>query len=221
MAEHTYHQYCPVAHALDLVGDRWTLLIVRNLLIGPKRFVDLQTGLPGLGTNILTVRLKGLEQDGLIVRRFLPPPAASTVYELTNYGRQLEEALTALAHWGAQSLGTPAPDQVIKPDAVMLALYGFFKPVGEMQMGQATYQIDCEDAQFSDVFRVHIDGGRVEVKPGVVSDPDVIIHLNVETLYALSARQISLRDAIAQSTVSLEGKPNAVAQFRQHYEILP
>ncbi len=212
MAEHSYHQYCPVAHALDLVGDRWSLLVIRNLLVGPKRFVDLQTGLPGIGTNILTTRLKGLEQSGVLHRRFLPPPAASMVYELTEYGSQLEEPLSALARWGAQSLGALTPEQVIKPDAVMMALYGLFR--GEKrQQRQATYEIHCEDERFHDVFSVHVNGDTVEVAQGATVTPDVVMHLNVETLYALSARQITLSTALAHGTVSLEGDPQAITHF--------
>ena len=107
MTQKTYNQYCPVAHALDLVGERWTLLIIRNLFVGPKRFSDLLRGLPGIGTNILTGRLKALEENGLIQSRFLPPPAASSVYELTPYGRSLQDVMVALALWGVQSLGAP------------------------------------------------------------------------------------------------------------------
>ena len=209
MAEHSYHQYCPVAHALDLVGDRWTLLIVRNLLVGPKRFVDLQTGLPGLGTNILTTRLKGLEQSGVLHRRYLPPPAASMVYELTEYGRQLEEPLSALARWGAQSLGALTPEQVIKPDAVMMAIHGLFQG----KHGQATYEIRCEDEGFHDVFSVQINSNTVEVAQGAAETPDVVMRLDVETLYALSSRRVSLSDALASKTVSLEGNPQAITHF--------
>jgi DNA-binding HxlR family transcriptional regulator len=212
MAEHSYHQYCPVAHALDLVGDRWTLLIIRDLLVGPKRFVDLQTGLPGLGTNILTARLKGLEQNGVVARRFLPPPAASTVYELTPYGTKLEESLTALAHWGAQSLGSLQPDQVIEPDAVMMALYGLFKS-GKALEGSATYEIRCEDERFPQTFSVHVHEKDVEVMRGGAAAPDVVMSLHVETLYALSGQQMSLQDTIAHGTVTLEGHAQARTDF--------
>jgi DNA-binding HxlR family transcriptional regulator len=209
MAEHSYHQYCPVAHALDLVGDRWSLLILRNLLVGPKRFVDLQTGLPGIGTNILTVRLKGLEQSGVVQRRFLPPPAASMVYELTEYGHQIEGPLTALAHWGAQSLGPLTSEQVIKPDAVIMAIHGWFR--GEKRhYKKATYEIRSEDERFHDVFSVHVNGDMVEVAQGSVATPDVVIHLKVETLYALSARQVSLSASLARSDVFFEGEPQAI-----------
>ena len=106
MSKH-YDQYCPVAHALGLVGERWSLLIVRELLQGPKRYTDLGACLPGIGTNILAARLRDLEASGLVAKRTLPPPAASRVYELTDYGRQLKSVMRELALWGARSLGPP------------------------------------------------------------------------------------------------------------------
>ena len=105
----TYAQYCPLAHALDLVGERWSLLVVKELVHGPLRYSDLQDRL-GCPTNILAARLKRFEQEGLVTRRRLPPPAASSVYELTEYGSALKPVLHELAHWGARSLGPPPAD---------------------------------------------------------------------------------------------------------------
>src|SRR3954471_3077580 len=102
-----FDQYCPVANALSIVGERWALLVVRELLRGPRRYTDLAAGLPGIGTNVLATRLRELEAGGVVARRKLPPPAASTVYELTEYGAQLEEVIHAIARWGARSLGPP------------------------------------------------------------------------------------------------------------------
>src|SRR5687767_10775251 len=105
-----YEQYCPVAHALALVGERWALLVVRELMHGPKRYTDLAEHLPGIGTNILAARLRDLERHGVVARRTLPPPAASKVYELTDYGRELRPAMRELAVWGARSLGPPTDE---------------------------------------------------------------------------------------------------------------
>ena len=102
-----YEQYCPMAHALDLVGDRWALLVIRELMHGPKRYTDLVEHLHGIGTNILAARLRDLEAHGVVSRRTLPPPAASKIYELTDYGRELRPAMRELALWGARSLGPP------------------------------------------------------------------------------------------------------------------
>ena len=105
--EKRYDQYCPVAHALDLVGERWSMLIVKELMHGPQRYTDLAEHLPGIGTNILAGRLRDLETCGVIAKRKLPPPAASRVYELTDYGRALQPVMRELALWGARSLGPP------------------------------------------------------------------------------------------------------------------
>ena len=112
----TYGQYCPMAHALDLVGERWSLLVVRELLEeGPLRYTDLHQRLTGCGTNILAARLKDLERGGVLRRRRLPPPAASMVYELTEYGEGLRSVMHELAHWGARSLGPPTAPDVLEP----------------------------------------------------------------------------------------------------------
>jgi DNA-binding HxlR family transcriptional regulator len=116
-----YDQYCPVAHALGLVGERWTLLVVRELAHGPLRYTDLADRLPGIGTNILADRLKELDSAGIVAKRKLPPPAASTVYELTEYGAGLRPVLHELARWGARSLGPPPPD-ALEPGWLVHAL---------------------------------------------------------------------------------------------------
>jgi len=105
-----YDQYCPVAHALDLVGERWSLLLVRELQHGPLRYSDLHERLPRCSTNVLATRLRELEAGGVVTRRKLPPPAASTVYELTETGASLAPVIGALARWGLQTLGPPPPD---------------------------------------------------------------------------------------------------------------
>jgi len=123
----SYQQYCPIAHALDLVGERWSLLVVRELLHeGPLRYSDLHARLDGCGTNILAARLKALEQGGVVRRRRLDPPAASWVYELTEYGEGLQAVLHVLAHWGARSLRPPASEGDLEagwlPGALRIAL---------------------------------------------------------------------------------------------------
>ena len=127
MGRKSYDQYCPIAHALDLVGERWSLLVVRELLHdGPLRYSDLHARLEGCGTNILAARLRTLEQGGVVRRRRLDPPAASWVYELTEYGEGLQAVLHVLAHWGARSLRPPATSGDLErgwlPGALRIAL---------------------------------------------------------------------------------------------------
>src|ERR671923_662341 len=112
----SYDQWCAVARALDIVGERWTMLIVRDLLVGPKRYTDLLAGLPGIGTNLLAQRLRELEDRGLVERSALPPPAGATVYRLTETGAALEPVVHALGRWGFQFLGLPKPTDAMLPD---------------------------------------------------------------------------------------------------------
>jgi DNA-binding HxlR family transcriptional regulator len=114
MPRRSYDQYCPVARALDTVGERWALLIVRELLAGPRRYTDLHADLPGVSTDVLAGRLKDLEREGLATRRRLPPPGAAYVYELTDRGRELGPVLDALAVWGAPLLGEPRPTDALR-----------------------------------------------------------------------------------------------------------
>jgi DNA-binding HxlR family transcriptional regulator len=157
-----YDQYCPMAHALDLVGERWALLIVRELIHGPKRYTDLAEHLPGIGTNILAARLKNLEECGIITRRTLPAPAASRVYELTEYGQGLRTVMRELALWGARSLGPPTPDEDLYPGwlANALELWASRVPHGsiEFRVGEETAAI--------------VDG---EVRSGSVEGPDTLV----------------------------------------------
>src|SRR5438105_13791967 len=120
----SYDQYCAVARGLDVIGDRWTLLLVRDLLLGPKRYKDLLSGLPGIGTNLLAARLKELEAAGLIERTGLPPPAGSAVYQLTETGQASETVMTALARWGARFLAPPKKTDVMVPRAYFVAMAG-------------------------------------------------------------------------------------------------
>ncbi len=125
----SYEQYCPIAHALDLVGERWALLVVRELMHGPKRYTDLADHLPGIGTNILAARLRALEECGLVAKRRLPPPAASQVYELTEYGQSLRTVMRELALWGARSLGPPTAGDELFPGWLENALDTILAPV--------------------------------------------------------------------------------------------
>ena len=157
-----YDQYCPIAHALDLVGERWALLIVRELLYGPQRYTDLAESLP-IGTNILAARLKDLEACGIVAKRRLPPPAASQVYELSPYGLSLKPAIRELALWGIRSLGPPAPDDQLAPGWLQHALDMVFAPVAAT--GSFEFRIGADVASLSEG----------EVVPGPIEHPDVVV----------------------------------------------
>lgn len=154
----SYQQQCGIANALDLVGERWALLIVRDLILGPKRFTDLRTSLPGIATNVLTQRLKQLERDGIVRRRLLPPPAASTVYELTEYGRELEPALLAFGRWGAQSMPERSAARTSRSEWFGVALKAYFQPEAAVGL-HATIAMRFGDGSLT----VRIDDGELAV----------------------------------------------------------
>ncbi len=204
----SYGEACRFAYALDVVGERWALLVVRELLLGPKRFTDLRTGLPHASSNILSERLRDLEHGGVIQRRKLPPPAASTVYELTEWGRELEPIVTKLGAWGARS--PIAPDsQEIGPDSVILALRSLFdeEAAGELT---ATYELRIGE----DRFRVEITDGKLGLGRGATEDPAAAIALaDAPTFAAILAGQIPLNEALAAGTAQLEGSKQAAKRF--------
>jgi DNA-binding HxlR family transcriptional regulator len=168
-----YDQYCPVAHALEVVGERWSLLLVRELLHGPLRYTDLQERLPGIGTNILACRLRDLEADGVIAKRKLPPPTPVTVYELTDWGRALHPVLHELAHWGVRVLGPPDESFAAEPGwlehALRLAISLAAPP------GTFVFHVGDEVASL-------VDGSA---EPGEATDPDVVVRTDPPGFYDL------------------------------------
>jgi DNA-binding HxlR family transcriptional regulator len=175
----TYGDACGIARALDVVGDRWALLVVRDLLLGPKRFTDLRSGLPSVSPDVLSQRLRELEQAGLVARRRLPPPAASQVYELTERGRALEPVLLELGRWGS---GAPFPegDITFGPDAAMLALKTVFDPAA------ATGPAESYELRFGEQrFHARVGDGALTIARGPAEDPDATIDTDPATLAAL------------------------------------
>ena len=168
-----FEQYCPVAHALELVGERWSLLIVRELLKGPKRYTDLADALPRIGTNVLAARLKDLEACEVIVKRRLPPPTPAQVYELTPYGVALRPIVRELARWGLHSLPAPRDDENLAPCWLPDALETFFAPVAPD--GSFEFRIGDEVAAL-------VDG---EVVAGSVEEPDVLLEASPRAFYYL------------------------------------
>ncbi len=166
-----YDQYCPVAHALDLVGDRWSLMVVRDLMRGPQRYTDLVAGLPGIGTNVLASRLRDLEAHGILTRTTLPPPAASKVYELTDYGRDLQPVMHELGMWGARSLGPPSAGPPLFEGWLGNALHCAMAPLAPP--GRFEFRVGDEVASM-------IDG---EVHDGPIDDPDVVIEADPDGIY--------------------------------------
>jgi DNA-binding HxlR family transcriptional regulator len=169
----TYDQYCPVAHALGVVGERWALLVVRELLQGPKRYTDLAEGLPGIGTNILASRLRDLEAAGVVTKKTLPPPAASRVYELTEYGLELKPVMRELALWGARSLGPPTAEDELFPGWLVNPVEMILAPLAPT--GRFEFRVGDEIASL-------VDG---VAHAGPTDDPDVVVEGDAEGLYYL------------------------------------
>ena len=166
-----YDCYCPVAHALGLVGERWSLLVVLELMHGPKRYTDLVEQLPGIGTNILADRLRDLEAAGIVAKRKLPPPAASRVYELTEYGHGLRPAIRELALWGARSLGPPTTADELFPGWLANALDTVLAPLAPP--GRFEFRVGDEVASL-------VDG---EAQSGPLEEPDVVVEGDPEAIY--------------------------------------
>ena len=178
----TYNQHCGIAHALDLVGERWALLVIRELVLGPRRFTDLRDGLPGIATNVLSQRLRQLEGRGIIARRTLPPPAGSSVYELTEYGQELVPILLDLGRWAARSMGPRPPEQPMQGRWFAVALKAFFDPQAAADV-TASVELDFGDAQVT----LRLDSGRLDLVPGTEPAADLAISADPETLAAFLA----------------------------------
>jgi DNA-binding HxlR family transcriptional regulator len=215
MSSRTYGQYCGLAHAMELVGERWALLIIRDLIPAPKRFTDLRNGLPRIPTNILSARLKELEASGVIQRRLLPRPQGSVVYELTDYGRELDDVVLRLGLWGVRSLGQPRADDIVTTDSLIMALRTTFRrdAAGGLHLG---YEVRVGDI----VIHALVDDGRVEVERGPLPTPDLVIATGPE-LRALLAGELSPSEAVASGVVRLTGDPALLDRFVEVFHIPP
>jgi DNA-binding HxlR family transcriptional regulator len=207
-----FDQYCPVAHALGLVGERWAFLIVRELLHGPRRYTDLADGLPGIATNILAARLRELEAAGIVRKRRLPPPAPATVYELTEYGAQLDEVFYALARWGARSLGPPGPDDELYPEWGLNAFPALFSPEAARGLTE-TYVLRIE----GDVFTARLEDGRLQTAVGAADDAELDVELDMPTFFRLAEGDLEPGDALDQGLASIRGER---AAFERCFRVL-
>jgi DNA-binding HxlR family transcriptional regulator len=193
----SYSDACPIARALDAIGERWALLVVRELLLGPQRFSDLRRALPGASSNMLTDRLRELEGRRLVRRRTLPPPAASSVYELTDRGRELEPVLDALGAWGAAE---PSPaDASLTATSVLLFLRGCAR--AHPDPPRATYRVQLGDR----VWSISSPEGQIEIQEKDMATPDASLDADPRTLNALLFDPAGLDAAIASGAVRADG----------------
>jgi DNA-binding HxlR family transcriptional regulator len=200
---------CGIAHASDLLGQRWALLVVRELLLGPKRFTDLRGGIPDISPNVLGQRLGELEESGIVRRRKLAPPAAAQVYELTEWGRQLEPAILSLGRWASGSLSFPAGAEM-GPDSLVLALKSTFDP-GKADRLEASYELRLDEIPFS----LRIEDGTFEARRGEADHPDAVIRSDPNTIAGVVFGGNRLGKAAEAGDVQIDGSRRAAnALFR-------
>ena len=205
----SYGDPCGVARALDVIGERWALLVVRELLFGPKRFTELSRGLPGMSQNVLAVRLRELEIDGVVRNHRLGPPASTRVYELTERGYQLEELLVGLSRWGR---GVPLDGIEVIPrrsaDALVLELISTFDP------GRAgTVRMRVELCVEGDRFHAEIADGVFTIARGEARDADVALDADVAAMYAVIVEKVPLGEASRSRGVLVTGDQRLAARF--------
>ncbi|MHB9757994.1 winged helix-turn-helix transcriptional regulator [Streptomyces sp. BYX5S] len=201
MPRRSYDQYCAVARALDVVGDRWTLLVARELLAGPRRYTDLHADLPGVSTDMLATRLKDMERDGLAERRRLPAPASAYVYELTDRGWGLLPVLRALGEWGAPDLAERRPTDAVRAHWLALPLSRQLEALGEpgaveVRVDEGVFHVRVGDADGQPVYG---DGAY----PG--GEPDVRLDLAEEVCAEVARGAVGLVEAVRAGRVTVVG----------------
>ena len=204
MPDRSYRQLCAIARALDIVGDRWTLLIIRDLLLGPRRHTDLRHALPGLSPSLLVQRLRDLESDGLVQRRQLPPPAAVVIFELTTSGRALEPVLQALGRWGSQYGAAPGLATDRRFPWLLFALNVFASPRETGGVGDV-YEFHVD----SEVYSVSVEEGGFNASSAPRDGADVVITSDTVTMYALAGGRLTLAEAEQEGRLQIEGDETA------------
>ncbi|GGT21685.1 winged helix-turn-helix transcriptional regulator [Streptomyces chromofuscus] len=202
----SYDQYCSAARALDVVGDRWTLLIVRELLAGARRYTDLHADLPGVSTDVLASRLKDMERDGLATRRRLPPPGAANVYELTPRGRELLPVLQALGAWGQAELGERRPTDAVRA-------HWFALPLLRALDGEGLVEVRLEEGHFH--LYVGAEEGPVYGDGPAPREPDAVLVLGADTCAAVARGEVSVTDAVRDGRITVTGDGAVAKALRE------
>ncbi len=203
-----YEQHCPVAQALDVVGERWALLIVRNLLLGPLRFTDLLGALPKMGTRMLSDRLKNLSEAGVVASRELPPPASTVAYALTERGFELAPVISALADWGGPLLTPGKRAERRDPDSAALMLWNRAQKAKRPPSGNVRLEIGERSYVFQ--FRA----GEVRAQRGELAAPDSAVAVSTSDAFALLEGSLDVRRALDSERLKLSGQLRAPA-FRE------
>jgi DNA-binding HxlR family transcriptional regulator len=212
----SYGDLCGIARALDIVGERWALLVVRELVFGPKRFVDLHRGLSGVSHNVLSQRLRELEDAGVIIRRVLGPPAGSRVYELTPRGRELEPVLLALGRWGSPVPPATTSATELSTDALAFALKTTFDSAAAGDL-RARFQL----RPGHDAFHAEVADGRLSIGRGEVHDATAALACDVRTLQDLVFGGRDLDDAVQARDAAVLGDASALQRFLRCFDRAP
>ncbi len=204
----SYGQACAVARGLEVLGGRWTLLVVRELLIGPRRFTDLEANLPGVPSSLLGERLRGLEVMGLVQKRRLPPPAASTVYELTEAGRALEDVVLAMGRWATLFGRRVTAEDASRPEWQLYALKGAFRAEAATGVNR-TFEMHFGDQ----VVAAEVRRGRLKLSEGSAVAPDLVVKTEFRTFMELVAGRLAPSDARKRGLITLEGGKSGDARL--------
>lgn len=208
----SYEQYCPVARTLDVVGERWTLLVIRELMMGPKRYTDLRAGLPGIPTDVLTSRLRTLEEAGYARRRELPRPAPATVYELTDGGQPLRRVIFALGQVGMAGLAGPERGEDIQGERLVLALRISFRRERFADLSEI-YDLTIDGEPFT----AEVRDGQVETRPGTAPNAAVSLRTDALTFDALLRGELTAADALSEGRAVLDGERKALNRFLEAF----
>jgi DNA-binding HxlR family transcriptional regulator len=208
----SYQDACGIARALDVVGERWALLVVRELLLGPQRYSDLRHALPNASSNVIADRLRELEANDVVQRRKLSPPAASWVYELTPQGRELEPILLALGGWGLR-VPPPEPPIVLSATSVLLYLRGRAHP--DPAAPPTVVHIQLDDRTWT----VRVQDGRLEIETGATAPADGTLRTDPETLNDLIEAPSRLRAALRRGAARVRGDEAAIRRLLRQVEI--
>ncbi|WP_432037095.1 winged helix-turn-helix transcriptional regulator [Streptomyces cucumeris] len=213
MATREYGQFCGLARAMEVVGERWAVLIVRNLLSGPQRYTDLRRGLPAIPTNVLSTRLKQLEEAGLATRRALPHPERAVVYVLTDLGRDLEPALIALGRWGTRTMTEPRPGEAITAESVAMSFRTAYRPEAA-QGATAGFEVRMGEIAIC----LQITNGELAVGIGTHPAPDLVIERQFgHPVRELMSGSKTPDDVLADGSVRVEGDPALLSRFAEMF----
>jgi DNA-binding HxlR family transcriptional regulator len=213
MTRRTYGQFCGVSRALEVVGERWALLIIRDLLVDPKRVVDLQVGLPRIPADILASRLREFERAGVVRRRVSPLPDDSVQYELTQYGIELDDIILSIGRWGARMLGDPRPEEIVTTSSLIMAMRSTFQAQAALGV-RVTYELRVGEI----VLHLKVNDGELQVGAGPLPGADLCFEPG-QALKGMMSGEISAADVIADGSVQMNGNPALLEMFTQLFHI--